>query len=100
MAAGNAPIFIGDELTAAGYRLAGARVLTPALDQVAPSFVEAQRMAALIVITAQYAEQLPPGELDAARARGALVAVVPDVRRQAALPDVAARLRRELGMES
>jgi vacuolar-type H+-ATPase subunit F/Vma7 len=94
------PVFIGDELTAAGYRLAGARVQTPALEDVGRSFAELEPGAGLILITAEYAARLPPGALDRAIARGALVAVVPDVRQRAALPDVAARLRRELGMES
>jgi vacuolar-type H+-ATPase subunit F/Vma7 len=94
------PVFIGDEVTAAGYRLAGARVLTPALEQTARCFDEVAQSGALILITAEHATQLPPKTLESAADRGLLVAIVPDARRRVELPDLAARLRRELGIET
>jgi hypothetical protein len=69
-----APIYLGDEVSAAGYRLAGVRVRVP------ESGTEAE-------------------VLGRARAEAPLVLVAPDLLGETPLPDLAARLRRQLGLE-
>lgn len=94
-----APVFIGDEVTAAGYRLAGARIYTPALDEVTEALRQARSQAPLILITAEYADQVPAAVLNAALAapRPPLT-IVPDVRGAVPLPDLATRIRAQLGI--
>ena len=65
----SAPVYLGDEVSAAGYRLAGALVCTPAAGEAAAA--------------------LTP-----------LVSIVPDLRGDAAVPDIGARLRAQLGLEA
>lgn len=97
---GAPPVFLGDELSAAGFRLAGAVTRTPAAGEEAALFEWARQQAPLVLVTAEVAARLP-GEL-LARALAAvapLVLVVPDARGQAQPPDLAQALRRQLGME-
>ncbi len=97
----SAPIFIGDEVSAAAYRLAGARVRVPVQEDVMSVMRSARSEADLVLITAEFASHLPPQEL--ARARAAvrpLVLVVPDVRENVPLPDLAKQLRSQLGVEA
>ncbi len=95
-----APVFLGDELSAAGYRLAGAVVRTPVAGEEASFFEWARREAPLVLVTAAIAARLPPGLFTRAYAAGQpLVLIVPDVRRHAVPPDLARRVRRQLGME-
>ena len=94
------PVFIGDEVTGAAYRLAGfdVRIAAPAasfeawrraLDEAPP----------LILITAECAAALPAETLDAALMRcDPPVAIVPDAAARAPLPDVTARVRASLGI--
>jgi vacuolar-type H+-ATPase subunit F/Vma7 len=95
-----APIFIGDEVTAAGYRLAGAQVSVPAEGGAAAAFDEARALSPLVLVSAAVAARI-----DAARLRAALFAlqplvlIVPDAQGEVPLPDLAARLRGQLGMQ-
>lgn len=94
-----APVFIGDELSAAGFRLGGARVHAPALEDAAEVFRRAQRETDLILLSVEYARSLPPAELNAVlTAERPLVLVVPDVRQRHPMRDLPRRLRRELGV--
>lgn len=94
------PVFIGDEVTAAAYRLAGleARVAPP--EAVAAQWAQALReRPPLVLITAECAAALPAAELDAALARfDPPVAVVPDAGARVAPPDFMARVRASLGI--
>jgi vacuolar-type H+-ATPase subunit F/Vma7 len=90
-------VFIGDELTAAGYRLAGLSVLTPPVEGAAEALERALAESDLILITAEYCQAVPERLLEDPRA---LVAVVPDARAQRQVADMAARMRRELGIGS
>ena len=94
------PVFIGDEVTATAYRLAGldARVATPA--QAASQWARALREAPpLVLITAECAAALPAEALDAALARlDPPVAIVPDAANRVAPPDLVARVRASLGI--
>jgi vacuolar-type H+-ATPase subunit F/Vma7 len=93
------PVYIGDAVSAAGYRLAGLRVHVPNTDAIHTEIEQACRDAPLVLLGADIAAQLPVAELD--RLLSALtpaVVVVPDVRGQAALPELANRLRQQLGV--
>ena len=93
--------YIGDEATAAGYRLAGAEVRVPAASEVVEVFRRARDAEAdMILLSAELAGALPPEELDAAvLGDRPLVAVVPDVHGRHASPDVARDVRLALGIE-
>lgn len=93
-------IYIGDELTAAGFRLAGAQILLPAAGEEAASLTQAQRDGQLILVCADIAARIPREPLEAALAALApLTLVVPDLRGRQPMPDRAQRLRRQMGME-
>ncbi len=93
--------YIGDEATAAGYRLAGAEVRVPTHAEVAEVFRRAcESDADLVLLSAQCAEELPPEMLDAALLGDRpLVAIVPDAHGRHAPPDVAREVRLALGIE-
>lgn len=95
------PIFLGDEVSAAGYRLAGARVRTPRPGEEAAALALARGEAPLVLLSAAVAARLAVAELGAAQAALApLVLVVPDLQGRQPLPDLAARLRSQLGLEA
>lgn len=97
----SAPIFIGDEVSAAAYRLAGARIRVPAQKDVMSVMRAACSETDLVLITAEFASHLPPQELAQARAAiRPLVLVVPDVREKVPLPDLTTQLRSQLGVEA
>jgi vacuolar-type H+-ATPase subunit F/Vma7 len=97
----SAVCYIGDEATAAGFRLAGARVLTPHSGEEVAALNAALGDASLVLLSAAFAAQIPSGILASAHAALApLTSIVPDLSGSVPLPDLAARLRRELGLES
>ena len=93
--------YIGDEATAAGYRLAGAEVRVPAAAEVTDAFRRAcESDAELVLLSAGLVEALPREELEAALlGEQPLVAVVPDAHGRHAAPDVAREVRLALGIE-
>lgn len=98
----SAVIFIGDEITAAGYRLAGVHVLVPASEAsaISSAFEEARSQGDLVLITQEYANKLPPPLLNVAlSATAPALAVVADARNRVPLVDIGSRLRRQLGVE-
>lgn len=95
-----APWFIGDELTAAGFRLAGAQVWTPEPADVADVFERARAEAELLLMTAEFARHVPAARLEDAMQTGSpLVIVVPDARDAVAVPDLVRQLRRTIAVE-
>jgi vacuolar-type H+-ATPase subunit F/Vma7 len=92
-------VYIGDEVSAAGYRLAGVRVYCPEPAELPAILQTAAAEASLIMLSAGLAQHLPAMELERLQAaiRPPLL-VVPDISRGAPLPDLANRLRRGLGM--
>src|SRR3974377_2069046 len=93
-------VFIGDELSAAGYRLTGIETLVPGAEAAAETLRAACKDAALVSMTAELARRAPAREIEAAlTAEARAFAIVPDVRMGAPLPDLAKRLRRTLGIE-
>lgn len=93
--------YIGDEATAAGYRLAGAEVRVAAEAEVGEVFRLAKSAEAeLILLSAQSAGALPPDELDEGlTGTRPLVAIVPDAYGRHPAPDMARTVRLALGIE-
>jgi len=97
----SAPIYLGDEVGAAGYRLAGARVRTPQVGEVAAALAQACAQAPLVLLSAAVAAGIGERQLRAAlSALSPLVLIVPDLQAEVPLPDLAARLHAQLGLEA
>ncbi len=95
------PVYLGDEVTAAGYRLAGVQVRTPTREASTAVFNEACTQAPLVLVSAAVAVDIDPARMRAALvALRPLVLIVPDAQGDVARPDLAARLRGQLGMEA
>ncbi len=95
-----AAVFIGDELAAAGFRLTGVSTVVTEADAAASTLREARKQAALVIMTADLARNVPVAELEAALiAEMPALAIIPDVRMRTPLPDLAKKLRRALGIE-
>lgn len=93
-------VFIGDELTATGLRLAGIDVVMPRAEEAAAAFAKARREAAVVLVSSALAPHLPDDVLQAALLAGEpLVAIVPEVTGRSLAPDIAARLKATLGIE-
>lgn len=97
---GNA-IFIGDELSAAGFRLTGIETVVPEPEGVGAAFDDARKRAGLVILTAELANRVSPAELEAAMlAETPTLAIIPDVLLRAEPPDLGKKLRSVLGIES
>ena len=97
----SAPVYLGDEVTAAGYRLAGARVRVPRRGEETAALAAARAEGPLVLVSAAVAGRITETELRRALAAVApLVQIVPDPVGDAPVPDLAARLRRQLGLEA
>ena len=91
--------FIGDRLSAAGFRLGGAEVHVPEAGDEGPLLAELITRVELVLLTAEIARRIPSQQLHAARmGQTPMVVVIPDVRGQQLPDDPAARLRQQLGM--
>jgi len=94
-------VFIGDAVAAAGWRLAGvdARVCAPGTEAAALDLGLAE--AELVLLSAEAAARIPEPQLRAALRRlNPVTVVVPDLRETVPYPDVTARMKRQLGIES
>ncbi len=93
------PVFIGDEVTAAGYRLAGILVRTPDFQTVHEELEWAKQHAPLILISAEFARHIPEQKLSEILADESVpVIVVPDCRQKIPVPDLSLLLRKQLGV--
>ena len=93
-------IYLGDAVGAAGWRLAGATVLCPAPGEEAAALDAARGQAALVLVSAAVAAAVAaPALRQAVSSLQPLVLIVPDLHGRAAVPDLAARLRAQLGLE-
>jgi len=91
--------FIGDELTGAGFRLAGARVHSPPAAEIGQLFRQLGRECELLILTAEAAAQVPDTLMRQTTAAGKpLLLVVPDAAERRQPEDLAALLRSKLGM--
>jgi vacuolar-type H+-ATPase subunit F/Vma7 len=94
-------IYLGDEVSAAGYRLAGVLVRTPGAGEEASALARARSQAPLVLLSADVAAGIGEAALRGAlSALAPLVLIVPDLHGQVPLPDLAARLRGQLGLEA
>jgi vacuolar-type H+-ATPase subunit F/Vma7 len=94
-------VLIGDELHAAAFRLAGVDTRQPAPAELAATFEQARRSAALILLTRDCATALPAAQLQQALRREApLVLVLPDLAAPAADAELARRMHAVLGIEA
>lgn len=96
------PVFIGDEVTAAGYRLAGIEVRVPgAPGEMARELARAREAgAAVILLGADLAQHVPEASLHRAIAAAAPpVVIVPDAAGRGTVPDLASRIRSRIGLE-
>jgi len=94
-----AVVFVGDATSAAGFRLAGVHTIVPAPGRERAALRAARDDAPLVLLAASVAARLPAAELSAALAAlTPIVAVVPDITGSAAPPDLAARLKAQLGL--
>ena len=92
-------VVIADELTAVGWRLAGARVAIAGPAEVEERFQQALERADLVMITAQLAAHVPAPQLQAALlAFPPLTLVIADLQRAQEPPDLQAQARRALGV--
>ena len=95
-----APFFIGDEVSAAGYRLAGIETRVPERTAIGREFENALRAANLVVITAEFAAAISEETLHTAIRRAApLVLIVPDAGVSAQPNDLDSQVDRVLGIE-
>lgn len=93
------PCYIGDEVSAMAWRLAGLRVQVPGNTEILETVRRSCEEASLVLISAAMAEQLPGPERDDLLAQVTPpVVIVPDLHGHAVLPDLATRLRRQLGV--
>lgn len=96
-----AAVFLGDEVSAAGYRLAGSIVRTPLAGEEAAALAWARAHAPLVLLSSAVAQCIGESVLRAALSAPApLVLIVPDLHDEVPLPDLAARLRGQLGLEA
>jgi vacuolar-type H+-ATPase subunit F/Vma7 len=96
-----AVVYLGDEIGAAGFRLAGAQVCVPAAGGETEALGRACTVAPLVLVSAAVANRIDPAALRrAGTALAPLVLVVPDTQGEAPLPDIATRLRAQLGLEA
>jgi len=95
-----APVYLGDEVSATGFRLAGVQVRVPERGTESAALAAARAEAPLVLVSATLAARIAEAELRAARAALApLVLVVPDLDGATPVPDLASRLRKQLGLE-
>ena len=93
-------IFIGDELTAAGFRLAGVPSYAPE-PQALAAVVTAERADCRVIAMTSEAFAALPERLasELADAAEPLLAILPDARRSVPTPDLEMAVRRALGIE-
>lgn len=95
-----APAFIGDEINAAGFHLAGLAVYTPTPDKLLNVFRQVLEQHELIFIAVKEARQLPAAELNSALKQVTpQVLVLPDILGREPMRDLSTRLRMQLGLK-
>ncbi|MEO8754539.1 MAG: V-type ATP synthase subunit F [Casimicrobiaceae bacterium] len=94
-----APVYLGDETSAAGWRLAGVRTVLPEEGDEAAALAAARAHATLVLVSVAVAARIPEAALRAAQAALLpLTLVVPDLS-GLPVPDLSARLRHQLGLD-
>jgi vacuolar-type H+-ATPase subunit F/Vma7 len=94
-------VYLGDELSAAGFRLAGVSARVPPDGEETPWLQAAMHEAQVVLLGARCAAAISPSVLEAALAsRFPLVTVVPGFDGAPASSDPAVKVRRLLGVEA
>lgn len=95
-------VYIGDEVTALGFRLAGLDTRIAGPGEAAETLRQAAADAAeCILLSGQLAEFVPAAHLEAALlATEPLLALVPDIRGDGAPADIARQVRNALGIDA
>jgi len=94
-------VYLGDELSAAGFRLAGVDARVPSAGAEADCLNAAMRQAQVVLLGMRCAASIPAAVLEPALAsRSPLVMVVPDLNGKRPSIDSASRVRRLLGVEA
>jgi vacuolar-type H+-ATPase subunit F/Vma7 len=94
-----APIYLGDEISAVGYRLAGIRARVPEPGTETGALAAARVDAALVLVSAAVAARISEAPMRSALAAlTPLTLIVPDLHGLSPVPDIGARLRRQLGL--
>lgn len=93
------PVYIGDEVSAAGYRLAGVQCAVPEAGAEARALEKARASATLVLVSPAVAARIDAQLLrQALAALTPLVVIVPDTQGAVPRPDLATRLRGQLGL--
>lgn len=93
-------IFIGDAVTAAGFRLAGVPSFAPEPAGLAAVVGEERKDCRILAMTAATLDALPePLARELVNASEPLLAILPDARDTMPVPDLEAEVRRALGIE-
>jgi len=93
-------LFIGDEISAAGFRLAGLDVLVPESGEEKYILDKINKNTDFIIITAQIAAAVPQHTMDhLMQIDRPLLLVITDMRNHMSSPDLALSLRSQLGMK-
>jgi len=96
-----APVFIGDALSAAAYRLAGVSALSAEPGATRALLEQARQHAELILLSAEYAAELERGERARIQAwERPLVLIVPDIRNRHPVVDLASDFGMRLGLSA
>ena len=94
------PIYVGDEVSAMGFRLAGFRVRVSGPGHVRQDLDWACSESSLVMISASTVREIADSDLDLYLSKLVpSVVVVPDVHGNVPIPDLAARLRSLLGVQ-
>ena len=92
-------VFLGDETSAAGYRLAGVEARSVDRGEEDAALKGARASATLVLVAASIAAQVSAQQWRAAVASiTPLVVVVPDLAGGPPFPDLALKLKRQLGL--
>lgn len=93
-------VYLGDAATAAAFCAAGVKAHAPAPGEEHAAFERAREESQIVLLGTRFAATLPPNALENALASLApLVAIIHDAEGNAAVPDPAARARRQLGLD-
>jgi len=91
--------YIGDEVSAAGYRLCGVDAHASDRHNASSLVRQACERASLVLVGSSAAQHLPGTELDTLLASvSPPVLIVPDFCGSQAVPDIATRIHKQLGM--
>jgi vacuolar-type H+-ATPase subunit F/Vma7 len=94
-------VFIGDDITALGFRLAGIETHSPEPDALGAVVADFRGAAQLLMMTPDAFAALPPRlAQELADSEMPLLAIIPDARGNIPIPDTEQDVKRALGIET